>query len=212
MCAEGNDGFRLGSFLPAGQTILAEEGVWGFYSALPTLLFRELPFAACKFLVFELVRNELYEIFPLAGEGGSSGLLVSLVAGMAAGIAGAVVSNPADAILTRLKTQSAATGGAEVSWQEVVRDMQGEPGGLSNLLRGLGLRALFFGSSIALQFLTYDYFKVRATAGQHLDDAQAPLTYAFFPSCLRRRYWGWDPMTCSRCWTSSRTALAFTID
>jgi hypothetical protein len=37
--------------------------------------------------------------------------------------------------------------------------MQDEPGGLKSLGGGLGLRAVFFGSAIALQFFLYDYFK-----------------------------------------------------
>jgi Mitochondrial carrier protein len=48
---------QFGSFIPAGEAIWAEEGFAGFYGGLSTLLFREMPFAIAKFLVFDLVRD-----------------------------------------------------------------------------------------------------------------------------------------------------------
>ena len=47
---------QIGSFVPAGQALWEEEQFAGFYGGLSTLLFRELPFAIAKFLVFDLVR------------------------------------------------------------------------------------------------------------------------------------------------------------
>ncbi|KAG5189795.1 mitochondrial carrier domain-containing protein [Tribonema minus] len=149
--------FQVGSFVPAGIAIYEEEGMKGFYGGLSTLLFREMPFAIAKFLVFDLVRNALFEAFPLAQEGFLSSLALSLVSGMAAGVAGAIVSNPADVLLTRLNT--ACRDPARTTWQAELKVLLAEEGGFKKLGDGLGLRAVFFGSAIALQFFLYDYFK-----------------------------------------------------
>ena len=57
---------------------------------------REIPFSACKFLVFDLAARLLAAV--LLPEGVDSSFEVSALAGAIAGLASAVVSNPADVI------------------------------------------------------------------------------------------------------------------
>jgi Mitochondrial carrier protein len=84
-------------------------------------------------------------------------------------LAGAIVSHPADLILTKT---SASIGKAKVSsddkadvkslgpaWVSVVKDLVSQDGGLSNLFVGLGSRSIFFFLVIGLQFFLYDYVK-----------------------------------------------------
>jgi hypothetical protein len=86
------------------------------------------------------------------------------------GSAGAIVSHPADLILTKT---SASIGKVKESndehkvigksigptWVSVVKDLVGQDGGLSNLFVGLGSRSIFFFLVIGLQFFLYDYVK-----------------------------------------------------
>ena len=66
-------------------------------------------------------------------------LAVSLVAGALAGVAGAIVSSPADAMLTR--QASGSGGGAD---DESV-------GAFGDIFAGVGVRCLFFACSISVQ-------------------------------------------------------------
>ncbi|CAM9537158.1 unnamed protein product [Chrysoparadoxa australica] len=131
-----DEDFRLGSFLEFGKKIYEEDGIAGFYSAFNTLCFRELPFAIVKFLVFDQTRSALFQAIPAAQEQVLLSLAVSVVAGMLAGVAGAIVSNPADALLTRINVESSALG-RKVEWQAVVRGMQVQEGGFKNLFNGV---------------------------------------------------------------------------
>jgi Mitochondrial carrier protein len=84
-----------------------------------------------------------------------------------AGIAGAIVSHPADLILTKTSAAqrnsqaSPATSDApSTDWRDVVKDLiRPENGGISNLFVGLPARATFFFLVIGLQFFLYDYVK-----------------------------------------------------
>jgi hypothetical protein len=91
---------------------------------------------------------------------------VSLVAGAVAGIAGALVSSPADLLLT--KQQSGGDGGGHGGG-----DVDGGSGDdeistgtnttinnpFEGVFAGVGVRCLFFAASISVQFLLYDYFR-----------------------------------------------------
>jgi hypothetical protein len=124
-----------------------------------------------KFLTFDLIATSIISfINAQTGDGalpvqvgvGPLGLTVSAASGAVAGIAGAVVSHPADLILT--KTSSANRRGSEgkgqkVDWKDVVKDLTSQPGGIANLFVGLPARSLFFFLVIGLQFFLYDYVK-----------------------------------------------------
>jgi len=100
---------------------------------------------------------------------GPAGLAISAIAGAVAGIAGAIVSHPADLILTytsasKSKTTKGASDDGEVSqeppgWIGVVKELLARDGGIANLFLGLPARATFFFLVIGLQFFLYDYVK-----------------------------------------------------
>lgn len=144
----------------------------------PTLS-RELPFAVTKFLVFDvlarfaidLINSQTQEgALPVQVGVGPAGLAVSAIAGAVAGVAGALVSHPADLILTftSASKKSAADpsddsssdqSSAPPSWVAVVKDLLSRDGGIANLFLGLPARATFFFLVIGLQFFLYDYVK-----------------------------------------------------
>ena len=90
--------------------------------------------------------------------------------------AGAIVSHPADLILTKTSatksslkkseeehctldktaTTSSVSGPA---WVSVIKELIAQDGGISNLFVGLGSRSIFFFLVIGLQFFLYDYVK-----------------------------------------------------
>lgn len=79
------------------------------------------------------------------------------------GIFGALVSHPADLILTL--TSASSRGGDSKNWQEIVKELLAEDGGVLNLFAGFPARAVFFFLVIGLQFFLYDYIKVLLNVG-----------------------------------------------
>ena len=172
----GGEGSAADAYkLPGGLlTLWAEGGLGVLYAPLLPLLLRELPFTVAKFLVFDAASQAITAAAPASQETPAAAAGVALLAGCLAGIAGAVVSNPADAILTLAgqQQQPAAKGGggggrggdeehAEETGNAALlatasRLAREEP---LALFRGFVPRAVFFGSLIAGQFLLYDYWK-----------------------------------------------------
>jgi hypothetical protein len=152
--------------------------LWG---AFPTMVTRELPFAIVKFLVFDIAANAMIALIDylpaMAGQvqvgAGALGLAVSAFAGGIAGIAGAVVSHPADLILTLTSVSAQKAEGTDyqqspsdsidsprgTDWWPIVQELLDKDGGISNLFVGLQTRAAFFFFVIGLQFFIYDFVK-----------------------------------------------------
>lgn len=147
------------------------------WDAFPKVVSRELPFAIVKFIAFDMAASAIISFIDaqtsIGGNvqvgSGAAGLAVSAVAGAVAGIAGAIVSHPADLILT-LTSSSAGEGGEgsadaaggttnTTDWLPIVQDLISREGGVANLFVGLPTRALFFALVIGLQFWLYDYVK-----------------------------------------------------
>ena len=137
--------------------------LWGGFA--PTVA-RELPFAVVKFLTFDVIAKLLTGLVNsnLLDEGalpvqvgvGTTGLVVSAVSGAVAGIAGAIVSHPADLILTLTSSSSSSSSS---DWRDIVANLLKQDGGVANLFIGLPARCIFFFLVIGLQFFLYDYVK-----------------------------------------------------
>ena len=143
---------------------------------------RELAFAIPKFLAFDIIARTFVSIvnsqadpgaLPVQVGVGTTGLIISAFSGALAGIAGAVVSHPADLILTYTSASSSKkkrpkvegdeedddSGSNAPDWKDVVKDLTSREGGLANLFLGLPPRLTFFFLVIGLQFFLYDYVK-----------------------------------------------------
>lgn len=133
--------------------LLAKEGMGGLYKGLVPLWGRQIPYTMMKFATFESTVDALYKhVVPLPKDKCSPGtqLGVSFVAGYIAGIACAVISHPADNLVSYLNNSQGAT----VS--QAVKDM----GARALLTRGLPLRIFMIGTLTAAQWGIYDSFKV----------------------------------------------------
>lgn len=89
-------------------------------------------------------------------------------------LAGAIVSHPADLILTKtsatktkvvVSDEAIPTADTKTNlvqgpaWVSVIKELIAQDGGISNLFVGLGSRSIFFFLVIGLQFFLYDYVK-----------------------------------------------------
>lgn len=132
--------------------LYAEEGMRGFYKGLGPLWGRQIPYTMMKFACFERTVELIYQhVVPKPREQCSKGeqLTVTFAAGYIAGVFCAVVSHPADTLVSKLnKDKSATIGGI---YSQI---------GFAGLWKGLGPRIIMVGTLTALQWFIYDTVKV----------------------------------------------------
>jgi len=133
--------------------ILKEEGINGFYKSLVPLWGRQIPYTMMKFACFERTVEALYQYVvpkPRAECSKSEQLIVTFAAGYIAGVFCAIVSHPADTLVSYLnKAPGAGIGDA-------VKTL-----GFKGLWAGLGPRIIMIGTLTALQWFIYDGVKVQ---------------------------------------------------
>lgn len=132
--------------------IMREEGIHGFYKGLAPLWGRQIPYTMMKFACFEKTVETLYKyVVPKPRADCSKGeqLAVTFVAGYIAGIFCAIISHPADSIVSKLNSTSGGTVGS------VAKEL-----GPKGLWKGLGPRIIMIGTLTALQWFIYDSVKV----------------------------------------------------
>ncbi|CAM9546268.1 unnamed protein product [Ectocarpus sp. 6 AP-2014] len=143
----------VGSMPSAIKQIVAESG-WGkLYEGLPSILFRQISFGMMKFLVFDFFTDFAYDLVPYLADQKSTQLAVSLTSGLVAGVCAAIVSQPADTVLSTM-SRSPDRSSIPNTIRAIV-DERG-PGGL---FLGLPSRIVWSGAIISGQFLLYDLCK-----------------------------------------------------
>lgn len=135
--------------------ILKNEGFLALYKGLPPLLLKQVPYTMAKFSVFEMTSEAVYKVLPPKNElSNASQLTVSLGSGIVAGVAAAIISQPADTVLSKIN-KAKTDGGMWKAIGKIVSDL-----GVSGLFLGMGARAIMVGTLTAGQFFIYDYCKL----------------------------------------------------
>lgn len=128
------------------------EGIYGFYKGLPPLWLRQIPYTMMKFTCFERSVEMLYRNVvpkPRSECTKPEQLLVTFVAGYIAGVFCAIVSQPADNVVSNLNQEEGSSA------IKVLKEL-----GVRGLWKGLGLRIFMVGTLTALQWFIYDSVKV----------------------------------------------------
>jgi len=132
--------------------IMKDEGVNGFYKSLVPLWCRQIPYTMMKFACFERTVEAIYQYVvpkPRAECSKSEQLVVTFAAGYIAGVFCAIVSHPADTLVSYLnKAPGSGIGDA-------VKVL-----GFKGLWLGLVPRIIMIGTLTALQWFIYDGVKV----------------------------------------------------
>jgi solute carrier family 25 phosphate transporter 3 len=144
------------------QKMLIEEGVGSLLNAIPIFLVKLIPYAMTKFLIFDLSTEWMYNSFPAAQEELKLSLIVSLVGGILGGSSAAIISNPADCVISELKKAK-----SDLSPQEALKNLL-DRDGIPALFKGLQLRIVFYSLNASLTFVLYD--GVRFLLGIGSDD------------------------------------------
>ena len=132
--------------------ILGEEGINGFYKSLVPLWGRQIPYTMMKFACFERTVEAIYQYVvpkPRAECSKSEQLVVTFAAGYIAGVFCAIVSHPADTLVSYLNKAPGTSLGQAVNTL-----------GFGGLWAGLGPRIVMIGTLTALQWFIYDGVKV----------------------------------------------------
>ncbi|KAK0063830.1 phosphate carrier protein mitochondrial [Biomphalaria pfeifferi] len=132
--------------------ILKDEGTLGLYKGLVPLWARQIPYTMMKFACFERTVEALYKFVvpkPRSECSKSEQLVVTFAAGYIAGVFCAIVSHPADTIVSKLNQNKGS------NFVDVAKSL-----GLLGMWKGLFPRIIMIGTLTALQWFIYDSVKV----------------------------------------------------
>ncbi|CAK8677540.1 unnamed protein product [Clavelina lepadiformis] len=130
----------------------ADEGLAAFYKGLVPLWMRQIPYTMMKFACFERTVEAIYKhVVPKPRAECSKGeqLVVTFVAGYIAGVFCAVVSHPADSVVSLLNKDKGSTA------VQALKKL-----GPKGVWKGLVARIIMIGTLTALQWFIYDSVKV----------------------------------------------------
>ena len=157
--------YAYSSIAGAGKDILKTEGLRGFFSGFGATAIRDAPYAGLYVLFYEQLKKRLsllsYKV-PVAGElaesmKGSTSASINFGSGvLAAGLATAI-TNPFDAIKTRIQLQPKEYPNMLYAAKKMVR-----VDGVKSLFHGLGLRMSRKALSSALAWTLYEELIRRA--------------------------------------------------
>jgi solute carrier family 25 phosphate transporter 3 len=144
------------TFGPAFNTIYGAEGIQGLYKGLAPLWARQIPYTVMKFVAFERTVEAFYKyVFTKPKEQYTKAqkLSITFASGYIAGVLCALISQPADTMVSKLNSVK-ADGGAFAAMSLIYSQI-----GFSGLWKGLGIRILMVGTLTGLQWWIYDSFK-----------------------------------------------------
>lgn len=137
--------------------ITSTEGVAGLYKGLYPLWGRQIPYTMMKFASFETIVEMIYTYLPgkKSDYGKAAQTGVSFTAGYLAGIFCAVISHPADVMVSKLNANKMPGEAAGTATKRIYGDI-----GFRGLWNGLPVRIVMIGTLTGLQWMIYDYFKI----------------------------------------------------
>jgi len=159
--------YSYNSIWGAGTAIFKNEGVKGFFSGFGATAIRDAPYAGLYVLFYEQSKrrlSQLREVAPLTdtsessiGMTTSTSISINFLSGsLAAGLATAI-TNPFDAVKTRLQLMPGQYGNMVIAGQRMIRE-----DGVRSLFDGLGLRMGRKAVSSALAWTLYEELVRRA--------------------------------------------------
>lgn len=131
------------------------EGIGGFYQGFAPILAKQIPYTCTKFLVQGTAADAMYVSMGKspAELSGATNLGISLLSGVIAGVAAAIISHPADTLLS--KVNKAGAGGTGPLMQRL-SNIAKEVGFVNLCTVGLLPRCVMIGTLTAGQFGIYD--------------------------------------------------------
>lgn len=145
------EGTKPLTFRSANNMITAEEGVKGYFKSIGPLWMRQVPYTMVKFACFERIVELFYTKWftkPKDTYAKSTQLSITFASGYIAGVFCAIVSHPADTVVSKLNQAKGGSVGT------ILKDL-----GFMGVWRGLAARIIMIGTLTGLQWWIYDSFK-----------------------------------------------------
>jgi solute carrier family 25 phosphate transporter 3 len=132
--------------------VVAKEGWAGLYKGIYPLWARQIPYTMMKFASFETIVEMMYTRLP--GEKSDYGKAaqtgVSFASGYLAGILCAIVSHPADVMVSKLNAAREPGEAFGAAMNRIYKDI-----GFGGLWNGLAMRIVMVGTLTGLQWMIY---------------------------------------------------------
>ena len=137
------------------QKMAATEGIGGFYAGFFPILAKQVPYTCAKFVVQGSVADNIYAGMGKtpAEVGSTAALSISLLSGVIAGVASAIISHPADTLLSKVNKAGAGGDGTMV---QRLANIAKELGFVKLCTVGLAPRCVMIGTLTAGQFGIFD--------------------------------------------------------
>jgi len=135
--------------------MLATDGFLGFYAGLGPILFKQVPYTMAKFAVQGKAAEAIYKAANTTPDKSSKSynITVSLGSGVVAGVVAAIISHPADTLLSKINKKGA---GGEGSTTTRLLRIAKETGFVKLCTTGLAARCVMIGTLTAGQFGIFD--------------------------------------------------------
>lgn len=137
------------------KKMAATEGFGGFYAGLAPILAKQIPYTCAKFVVQGSVADSMYASMGKspAEVSSSTALGISLSSGVIAGVASAIISHPADTLLSKVNKKGAGGDGPMMTR---LMNIAREIGFYKLCTVGLAPRCVMIGTLTAGQFGIFD--------------------------------------------------------
>ncbi|KAI9833961.1 MAG: mitochondrial phosphate carrier protein [Phylliscum demangeonii] len=144
------------------RKIASQEGLGGFYSGFGPILFKQVPYTMAKFVVYEKTSEAIYRRVDKSKLSNGAITGVNLASGLVAGFAAAIVSQPADTMLSKInKTKGLPGEGTTSRLFKIAKEL-----GLRGSYTGIGARLALVGLITSGQFAIYgDLKRITGAAG-----------------------------------------------
>merc|ERR1719472_488670 len=127
--------------------------VGAFYSGFVPILFKQVPYTMAKFAVQGKTQDIMYGALGGAPKSETGKIGVSLASGVVAGVVAAIISHPADTLLSKMNKGGA---GGEGGMFSRMGNIVAETGVVKLCTQGLGARCIMIGGITAGQFGIFD--------------------------------------------------------
>jgi len=135
--------------------MISTDGFMGLYAGLGPILFKQIPYTMAKFAVQGKAAESIYNWMGTSPDKQSKGtnISISLGSGVIAGVAAAIISHPADTLLSKInKAGAGGTGGTASRLFNIAK----ETGFMKLCTTGLPARCVMIGTLTAGQFGIFD--------------------------------------------------------
>ncbi|KAI1839620.1 hypothetical protein JX266_014169 [Neoarthrinium moseri] len=135
--------------------IARQDGLAGFYAGFGPIVLKQVPYTAVTFVTYEKALQIAYNSIDRSSLSATEISGINMISGLAAGVAAAIVSHPADTLLSNINKEEGRSGKSTPQRLLKISSQLGVRG----FFRGLYARIVMVGGMTAIQFYIYGDIK-----------------------------------------------------